>query len=52
MLIFNSTVNKTHWDGRTNAGSIAPEGTYFYIINATSEGGTVFDRKGSLTLIR
>ncbi|MDG1477300.1 MAG: gliding motility-associated C-terminal domain-containing protein [Vicingaceae bacterium] len=40
------------WDGRTTAGAIAPEGTYFYVINYETTEGAVENLKGSLTLLR
>jgi gliding motility-associated-like protein len=52
MLIFKSAATRISWNGYTTAGSLAPPGTYFYIINATSESGVEFINKGSLTLLR
>ncbi len=49
--IFTSSQPKEGWDGRTNSGSLCPEGTYFYIIEVkTSEETKTY--KGYLTLIR
>lgn len=40
------------WDGRTLAGSEAPDGTYFYIIEALGGDGTEYFEKGGFSLIR
>ena len=40
------------WDGRTKAGLMATDGTYYYIIHAKGGDGKVFDFKGYLQLIR
>ena len=39
------------WDG-TKGGNEAPEGTYYFIINAFGVDGQDWSRKGSLTLFR
>ena len=41
-----------YWDGRTLAGSKAPDGTYFYIIKAVGKDGKEFSKQGALSLIR
>jgi gliding motility-associated-like protein len=43
---------KGHWDGRTLSGSEAPDGTYFYIINAEGLDGEKYFKKGGFSLIR
>ncbi len=43
---------KGYWDGRTLAGSEAPEGTYFYIIKAKGFDGSEYFEKGGVSLIR
>jgi gliding motility-associated-like protein len=43
---------KGSWDGRTLAGSEAPDGTYFYIITAKGFDGTEYSEKGGFSLIR
>lgn len=40
------------WDGRTLAGSEVPDGTYFYIIEATGNDGKEYFQKGAFSLIR
>jgi gliding motility-associated-like protein len=49
--VFNSQDQLIHWDGKRNGGKQAIDGTYFYRINATSYLGTVFKKKGSITLL-
>ena len=39
------------WDGRLTSGQAAPDGTYFYIINAIGQDGQEHEEKGSLLLI-
>jgi gliding motility-associated-like protein len=39
------------WDGTSN-GNEVPEGVYFYVITATDLKDKVFDKKGSVTLLR
>ena len=40
------------WDGRSYSGRNVEEGVYFYRFKATGEDGTLFEEKGSITLIR
>lgn len=40
------------WDGRTMAGVLAPEGTYYFIIKATGIDKKAYEEKGSFSLIR
>jgi len=40
------------WDGRTGAGEIASEGTYYYILKAEGADGQRYEFTGSLTLLR
>ncbi len=40
------------WDGRTGSGLKAPEGTYYFIIEATGKNDEKYLEKGSFTLIR
>ena len=44
-LVFSSTDIKLPWDGKINNG-LADEGTYFYIIKATFEGGEEVTKQG------
>lgn len=46
-LVFDTKNNGAHWDGRTTAAAIVPDGTYFYIIKTKDE-----TYKGYLTLMR
>lgn len=40
------------WDGYTNAGNLAPAGTYFYVITYTTVQGDTKSEKGSVSLLR
>lgn len=42
------------WDGRTSSGSMAPDGTYFFIlkIKPQGDGKELYIRSGHLTLLR
>ena len=51
-LMHSWTNAKGYWDGRTLSGSEAPDGSYFYIINAKGFDGTEYFKKGSFSLIR
>jgi gliding motility-associated-like protein len=60
MTVFNRWGEKVHeetaitpsWDGRKKGGAQCPDGTYFYIINATRRDGKTYEHKGMVTLIR
>jgi flagellar hook assembly protein FlgD len=41
-----------YWDGRTQAGTEVPDGTYFYIIKAKGMDGEEYFKTGACTLIR
>ena len=59
-LIYNrwgellATLNSPNqvWDGRTPNGGNAPDGTYFYILQAQGTDGKVYKKNGPLTLVR
>ena len=40
------------WDGRTASGVLAPDGTYYFIINAVGIDKKEYLEKGAFTLIR
>ncbi len=40
------------WNGTTNAGNKASEGTYFYVVSYTTKLGETVTEKGSVTLLR
>ena len=40
------------WDGRSEAGEMLSEGTYFYMLKATGNSGTSYDLHGTVTLLR
>ncbi|HEY6161579.1 MAG TPA: gliding motility-associated C-terminal domain-containing protein [Bacteroidia bacterium] len=46
-MVFESTANTKHWDGKTFSGADAPDGTYYYVLVV---GKRTF--KGFLTLLR
>ncbi|NQX99221.1 MAG: gliding motility-associated C-terminal domain-containing protein, partial [Flavobacteriales bacterium] len=51
-LMFSWKHLKGYWNGRTLAGAEAPDGTYFYIINAEGFDGEVYLKKSGFSLIR
>ena len=59
LVVFNRWGNKLYetndiekpWDG-TNGGTEVPEGTYFFLLEATGIDGVVWTKKGSLSLVR
>ncbi len=51
-IVYNWNTINGYWDGRKNTGEFAPEGTYYYVINATGKDGKQYERKGVLTLIQ
>jgi gliding motility-associated-like protein len=40
------------WNGTVKNGGLAPDGTYYYVMNITAADGTVHLEKGFLTLLR
>lgn len=40
------------WDGRTSAGEVVPDGTYFYLLTAEGADGTEYAFQGHVTLAR
>ena len=49
--MYHSTTLNEYWDGNTEGGSKAPDGVYYYIINATCES-TTYKKDGFVQLIR
>ncbi len=49
--MFKSTDPNSYWAGATESGAKAPDGVYYYIINATCQG-TNYKQEGFLQLIR
>ena len=49
--VFETNSPNIGWDGTVN-GVPAPLGTYIYILKYKDSGGTPYDRKGSVTLLR
>lgn len=51
--LFESNDPKYLWNGQiNNSGSLAPDGTYYYIFSANDPGGKIYSTHGYLTLIR
>ena len=40
------------WDGKTRNGMESPEGTYYYLVNATNWRGRTITQKGWFSLLR
>lgn len=40
------------WDGKTSSGALAQDGTYYYIVNATTWRGRAISQKGTFTLLK
>jgi gliding motility-associated-like protein len=51
-LLYTLKAPNQAWDGKTPNGGNAPDGTYFYILQATGADGTEYKRNGPLTLVR
>ncbi len=50
-VVYKWTNPQTGWDGRIG-GKDAPEGTYFYVIQAKGSDGKAYLRKGHINLLR
>ena len=51
-LLFESNNNDFSWDGHEESGKIAPEGTYFYILEITMINGEIRENSGAVMLLR
>jgi len=51
-LLFTLRSVHESWDGIINNGNHAPEGTYFYLLQATGFDGKEYKKQGTLTLVR
>lgn len=51
-VIFQTENLKGTWDGRTITGTEAPDGVYMYIIKIKGINGEIYERHGSITLVR
>jgi gliding motility-associated-like protein len=40
------------WDARSLSGSLVPDGTYFYMLEAKGLDGRSYDQSGHLTVLR
>ncbi|MEM9933114.1 MAG: PKD domain-containing protein [Bacteroidota bacterium] len=52
MKIFQTYSMEAGWDGILEEGGEAPEGVYTYVAKATGFDGTVYTKRGTVTLIR
>jgi gliding motility-associated-like protein len=50
-LMYKSTDAFSGWNGQSNAGN-APDGTYFYVLDAVGTDSKAYQLKGSITLSR
>jgi gliding motility-associated-like protein len=58
--IYNQWGNKVYefneidgkWDGNTSTGAESPDGTYFYSLTATGVNDLIYNKKGSVLLLR
>ena len=51
-LLYTMNAPNQVWDGRAPNGGNAPDGTYFYILQAQGVDGKTYKQNGPLTLIR
>lgn len=51
-LVMESTDPGQAWDGTTNSGADAADGTYFYILIAKGGDGKDYNEKGTVSLFR
>jgi gliding motility-associated-like protein len=51
-LMYSFTGSKAGWDGMTDNGQKAPDGTYFYFIKATGFDGKEISKNGTVNLFR
>lgn len=52
LKIWEAEAATIKWDGRTTAGLECTDGTYYYILKATSQTGKDYSTKGFINLIR
>jgi len=55
LKLFSTDSGDIRWDGRTNSGQAATDGTYYYVLKGklkTEDGGKYYDTSGFVTLIR
>ncbi len=51
-IIFEWSALEAGWDGHTQSGSIASEGTYYYVIDAIGADGVTYNYQGAIQLVR
>jgi gliding motility-associated-like protein len=49
--VFETTASEIRWDGTSTSGVKMSDGTYYYILKATSRSGKNYDTTGFLTLL-
>lgn len=52
VYVCNNSDGICYWDGRNKGGLFVEEGTYFYIIDATVEGGEELQKHGFVEVVR
>ena len=51
-LVYSWETLDTQWDGRGLDGQDLPEGVYYYVLKSVGVDGFVYDKRGSITLLR
>jgi gliding motility-associated-like protein len=51
-MVWEGQGRTLEWDGKSNSGVDLEEGTYYYVINITPEGGATKTQTGFITLLR
>lgn len=51
-LLFDGKNKAQVWDGRQGSGEVCPEGTYYWVLDYTTEAGLQIERTGHVTLLR
>lgn len=51
-LVFTSSSINFAWNGRSGAGEVVPDGTYFWILNYTDTEGVTGAQHGTVTVLR
>lgn len=52
LKIWEAEAATIKWDGRTTAGLECTDGTYFFILKATTQTNKIYDTKGFINLVR
>lgn len=51
-LLFDGKNKAQVWDGRQGSGEVCPEGTYYWVLDYTTDAGLHIERTGHVTLLR